>query len=130
MKSYFVVTGIVTYKDKMLILKKSQSDRNFPNHWSFCSGFVKEFEAAEDAVLREIKEETRLEGKIEKKGRIIETQGNDKIWIVMPFLYKAESDEVILDHENTEYAWITKEEIKNYQFVPGVIKDLKSVGFL
>ena len=55
MKTYFVVTGVVKLKDKVLILKKSPDDYNYPNKWSFCSGFVKEFESAEDTVLREIK---------------------------------------------------------------------------
>ena len=61
MKSYFVVTGIVKYKNKILILKKSPDDWNYPNKWSFCSGYVKEFESAENSVLREIKEETGLD---------------------------------------------------------------------
>ncbi|MBI3026723.1 hypothetical protein HYY70_01285 [Candidatus Woesearchaeota archaeon] len=47
MKTYFVVTAVVKVKDKVLILKKSAKDYNYPNKWSFCSGYVKEFESAE-----------------------------------------------------------------------------------
>ena len=56
MKTYFAVTGIVKHMDKVLILKKSPNDWNYPGKWSFCSGYVKEFEAAEDTALREIKD--------------------------------------------------------------------------
>lgn len=129
-KSYFAVTGIVTYKDKLLILKKSPDDRNYPNHWSFCSGFVKEFEAGENTVLREIKEEANLEAEIIKRGKLIfvEDKENNKNWIILPFLCKVNSTEVTLDHENSEFKWVTKEEIINFHFVPGIIEDLKAVG--
>ena len=70
MKTYFVVTGIVKNKGKVLILKKSPKDWSYPNKWSFCSGYIKEFESAEDTVLREIEEETGLKAKIIKKGKI------------------------------------------------------------
>lgn len=131
-KTYFAVTGIVTNKDKMLILKKAPDDRNFPNHWSFCSGFVKEFEAGEDTALREIKEETGLDAEIIRKGKLltVEDKRNDKIWVVLPLLCKVDKTVVKLDHENTEYKWITKKEITNFKFVPGIIDDLKAVKLL
>ncbi|MCK5282867.1 MAG: NUDIX hydrolase [Nanoarchaeota archaeon] len=131
-KTYFVVTGIVTNNNKLLILKKSPNDRNYPNHWSFCSGFVKEFEAGEDTVLREIKEETGLDAEITKQGELIkvEDKTNGKNWAILTFICKVEETKITLDHENIEYKWITKEELNNYTFVPGIIDDLKAVGFL
>ena len=69
MKTYFVVTGILKHKNQFLILKKAPNDRNYPNRWSFCSGFVKEFESGEDSCLREIKEETGLDAEIVKTGK-------------------------------------------------------------
>jgi len=131
-KTYFVVTGIVKNKDKMLILKKSDNDYNYPGCWSFCSGFVKEFESAEDTILREIKEETGLSATIIKKGKIIEVHDkeNNKTWVIATFICSVNQTIVKLDHENTDYCWITKEEIKNYKFVPGIIDDLKAVDLL
>ena len=131
-KTYFAVTGIVTNEDKILILKKHPKDRNYPNHWSFCSGFVKEFEPGEETVLREIKEETGLDAEIIKRCDVIfiEDRKNNKNWVVLPFLCKVDKTEVKLDHENVDYKWITKEEIKNFKFVPGLIDDLKAVGLL
>ncbi len=132
MKSYFTVTGVVKNKDKILILKKSEDDYNYPNKWSFCSGYVKEFEPAEDTILREIKEETNLKAKIIKKGRIIEIydKNSGKNWIVAPFLCEVKSGNVKLDHENTEFKWINCNDIKKYPTVPGLEKDLKVLGFL
>jgi 8-oxo-dGTP diphosphatase len=131
-KTYFAVTGIIIYEGKFLILKKSPDDYNYPNHWSFCSGFVKEFEAGEDTLLREVKEETGLEAEIVKEGEIVHVRDktNGKNWIILPFLCSVKSNQVTLDHENSEFRWITKGQIPEFKFVPGLIEDLKSVGLL
>ena len=130
MKTYFAVTSVVMNKDKILILKKSPKDRNYPNKWSFCSGYAKEFESAEETALREIREETGLQGKVLRKGKIFEIKDvkNRKTWVVMPFLCEAKSKNVKLDHENVDFRWINNKDIKNYPTVPGLEKDLKVLG--
>ena len=130
MKTYFVVTGIVANKGKYLILKKSWRGRNYPNKWSFCSGFVKEFESAEDAALREIREETGLKAKIIKKGKLFikDDKTKQKRWVIMPFLCSVNSMKIELDHENVEFKWIDYSDIKKYPTVPGLEKDLKVLG--
>ncbi|MBI2655490.1 NUDIX hydrolase [Candidatus Woesearchaeota archaeon] len=132
MKTYFAVTGVVKYKNRILILKKAPDDYNFPNCWSFCSGYIKEFESAEDTLLREIKEETGLKAKIMKKGRIFlqKYPAKGKEFYVMPFLCKVNSGKINLDHENTEYRWVAYEDIVKYSTVPGLRKDLKVLGLL
>jgi 8-oxo-dGTP diphosphatase len=128
MKTYFVVTGVVMHDDKILILKKSPDDRNYPNKWSFCSGFVKEFEPAEDSVLREIKEETGLKAVIVKRGKVIDVSDNKKRWIVAVYLCQAAKTDVKLCHENVDFKWVKTEELDSYEFVPALEKDLKSLG--
>ena len=130
MKTYFAVTSVVMHKGKVLILKKSPKDWNYPNKWSFCSGYAKEFEAAEDTSIREIKEETGLNGRILKKGKIFEIKDikSGKTWVVAPFLCGVKLRNVKLDHENVEYRWISRNELKKYHTVPGLQKDLKVLG--
>jgi len=130
MKTYFTVTGIVKNKSKVLILKKSPKDWNYPNKWSFCSGYVKEFQSAEENVLREIKEETGLAAKIMKKGKLfmVNDKINKKSWAIMPFLCEVRSKNIKLDHENVDYRWISHKDIKKYPTVPGLEKDLKVLG--
>ena len=132
MKTYFAVTAVVKHKNKILILKKSPEDWNFPNKWSFCSGYVKEFEPAEETALREIKEETGLKAKILQQGKLFHANDKKKgkTWIVMPFLCEVKSDNIVLDHENVEYRWISHEDIKKFDTVPGLEKDLKVLGLL
>lgn len=132
MKTYFAVTGVVKHKSEILILKKSPDDYNFPNLWSFCSGYIKEFESAEDTLLREIKEETGLKARMLKKGKLFlkEYPVLNKAWYIMPFLCEVSSYKVKLDHENIEYRWINPAELSKYKTVPGLRKDLKVLGLL
>ena len=132
MKTYFVVTGVVRHRGKILILKKSPKDYNYPSRWSFCSGYVKEFEAAEDTVLREIGEETGLKAKIVKKGKLFQKddKSNGKSWVIKPFLCGVNSNDVKLDHENIDFRWINYRDIRKYPTVPGLKKDLKVLNLI
>ena len=130
MKTHLTVTGVVKHKDKILILHRQKDDYNYPDKWSFCSGFVKEFEPAEKSVLREIKEETGLSCKITKTGKVVEVldRRNAKRWIVACYLCKAKTTKVKLCSENIDFRWVTLKELKNYKFVPGLTKDLDVLG--
>ena len=132
MKTYFVVTGVLAHKNKILILKKSKDDWNYPGKWSFCSGYIKEFEAAEDTVIREIKEETGLKANIIKKGSLFQKDDNKKkkSWVIKTFLCETNSANVKLDHENTEFRWINYKDLKKYPTVPGLKKDLKVLNLI
>jgi len=135
MKTYFVVTGVVMYDDLFLILKKSSDDWNYPNDWSFCSGYVKEYEAAEDTCLREIKEETSLDAEIVKTGKIMEiidknVKGHLIKWVIGVYLCKVASKDVKLCHENQDFRWVRKEELKEFKFVPGLLESLKNINLV
>lgn len=133
MKTYFVVTGVVQNKDgKILLLRKSPHDNLYPGKWSFCSGYVKEFEAAEDTALREIEEETGLQAKIARKGKTIEIIDEEKQrhWIVACYLCAVDSSIVALCHENSEFRWVLPKEIMQFDMVTGLEKDLKALGVL
>lgn len=132
MQTHFTVTAAVMHNDKVLILQKSKDDWNYPNKWGFCSGFIKEFEAAEDAAIREIKEETGLTAEIAKTAEIfeVEDKAKGKCWVVKCFLCTTDSDKVNLCHENQKFEWIAPKDIENYDCVPGLKKDLKVLGLL
>ena len=132
MKTYFAVSGVVKHDGKVLIMKKSSDDYHYPDRWSFCSGYVKEFQSAEDNILREIKEETGLTASIVKKREILckEDKKIGRTWVIMPFLCKVSSKNVKLDHENTDFKWISHNEIKKYPTVPGIEKTLKILGLI
>jgi 8-oxo-dGTP pyrophosphatase MutT (NUDIX family) len=48
-------------------------------------------------------------------------------WKIFPFLFEARNPKIKLNWENSEYVWITVDEIKNYQMVPSIDKVLFSL---
>jgi len=131
MKTYVICAGIVKFGEKILILKRTPKKRFSPNEWEFVSGFIKEHENAEDCVLREVKEETSLKGRIIKSGQVFETQDKYGRWIILPFLIAVKSDKIKMDiKEHSEYKWINSNEIDNFKTVADLKKDLKIIGLL
>jgi len=131
MKTYVTVVGVVQHKDKILLLKRTPKRRSSPNKWQTVSGFVNEHESVEDAVLREVKEETGLDGKIVDRGEIFIVEDEWGRWISIPFLVSVQSDKVEIDtKEHTEYVWIEPRDFVNYDCIKGMKEDLKSLGFL
>jgi ADP-ribose pyrophosphatase YjhB (NUDIX family) len=127
-ETFFVVTGVIKFKDKYLLLRKSLKDFLFPGKWSFCSGYLKEIESAEAGVLREVKEETGLIGKILSTGNIFSIVHGERKFIVLCFLISVTSDLVKLCEENMEYNWVDLSEIDSFDCVPGVRKDILELG--
>lgn len=130
-KTYATVVGIPIFKGKILILKRNPDRSSSPNKWQPVSGYIGEKEPAEEAVLREIKEETGLDGEIVKKGDILEITDEWGRWASIPYLVSVETDEVKIDQdEHTEYKWIEPERIDGFDCVAGIRKKLESVEVL
>ncbi len=130
-KTYACVIGVVKYNDKILLLKRASTRKTSADKWQPPSGYIKEREAAEDAVVREVKEETGLDGKIEKIGNIFDVTDKWGRWVIMPFLITVKSDKVKIDpREHSNIVWVKPKEIEEFDLVAGVKQDIKAVGFL
>ena len=131
MATYAAVIGVVRllHDNRILLLRRNAWRRTSPNKWQTPSGFMKEGESAEEAVLREVKEETMLYGVITKSGKSFEILDQWGIWIIIPFLVSTKSDKVVLDvNEHSQFKWITIDEISNFDCVRGIHEDLRAVG--
>jgi 8-oxo-dGTP diphosphatase len=131
MPTYVAVIGVVKLDndDRILLLKRNAQRRTSPNKWQTPSGFINEGESAEEAVLREVGEETSLDGTIEKSGNVFEVVDEWARWIIIPFLISVKSDRIVIDtREHSEFRWIKVAEVSNFQCVKGIDEDLKAVG--
>lgn len=133
MATYVAVIGVVKLDDEeedyILLLKRNALRRTSPNKWQTPSGFMKEGESAEEAVLREVKEETTLEGTIKKSGSAFEVVDEWARWIIIPFLISVKSDKVVIDtREHSEFRWVKVNEVSSFECVKGIDEDLKAVG--
>lgn len=99
----FIVNG-----DRFLLLKGSDKDPQFhESFWYIVTGSAeKEDKSLEDAVKREVKEETNLEiERIEKLPLIFEYKSLDKKCVEHGFISYVSDDKVILNEENIDYKW-------------------------
>jgi 8-oxo-dGTP diphosphatase len=135
MATYVAVIGIVVVKlddgddDRILLLKRNALRRTSPNKWQTPSGFMNGGESAEEAILREVKEETSLNGTIKKSGSSFEVIDEWARWIIVPFLISVKSDKVVIDtKEHSEFRWVKIDEVSSFECVKAIDQDLKAVG--
>ncbi len=109
---------------KVLILKRGSTANWMPNKWSLVGGVVDNDENPMEAIIRECIEEIGLipenvvyDSKIQNKniGQIFYYQGT------------LESQNVNLDYENSNYAFISESEVDDYEYVPYVKEYIKKL---
>jgi len=94
MKTYCVVHVVALNKEgKYLIVQRAKGGH--VGEWRPITGHIKEREAAEDAALRELKEETGLEGEIIKTVDPFWVDTGDRRWLTVAFVLKVDNEEEI-----------------------------------
>lgn|SRR3989338_10145579 len=131
MKTLVIVTALIKYKDKYLIAKRAPEKRFSPNQWEFISGFIEEKEPAEETIIREIKEETYLKGKIVATSSPFTLNDSEARWIVVSYLVSVEPYAIKLNPEDhSEYCWATRKELAKYRDLHPYIDGFKEVKLL
>ena len=120
------------YKGRVLLLKR----RNIPlilnpGIWSFLSGGRKKGERYLRTAYREIREETSLQKKSLKllhhsTVTVVEPRLKQK-WPNHLYLFKSDTNKVILDMENSSYRWATISELRNHTGYTNVFNDEKTI---
>ena len=114
-----VVGGVIINENKVLIVQRASDEEAYPDLWEVPSGKKEPLEKVTDAVLREVKEETGLVTEMVKVIDVfnfsVEKTNETRDVTQINFLLKLiGSSEVKLSNEHQNFAWITKDEINNY----------------
>ena len=122
-----IVTSIIKYQEKILLLKRSNKVKTMKNVWSGVSGVI---ESDDESPLSRAKIEIFEEvGLVEKKIELLKSNPQTKIdsiqyknhtWNIFPFLFKVEKPGIKLNWENSEFVWIDPNDIVNYKTVPAL----------
>jgi len=115
------VAVIVNNDNKILLLKRGAKAPWMPNKWSLVGGGVEKGENPQQAVEREIEEETGLEAKKFTKSFTIERHA-DSIEHVFACRYEGEPTDISLDTENSNYGWYDVSEMEYLDTVPHLIE--------
>jgi 8-oxo-dGTP pyrophosphatase MutT (NUDIX family) len=130
MRSTRIVTSFIKDNEKLLILKRSDKVKSMKGLWAGISGIIEKNEEPLKRARIEIFEEVGItEDKITlvrsaKEMKINSPQYENHEWEIFPFLFEAKNPIIKLNWENSEFKWINKEELKNYDTVPSLQKVL------
>ena len=113
------VTAFIVKENKLLIVRRSKNEFFLPEYYEMPGGKVEFGESLEDALLREVKEETGLEIKVVKPYATFSYLSDDggRHTVDVQFIVEAvnEPDNVKISSAHDEFKWIKKEEIDNYK---------------
>lgn len=131
-----VLTCFVKYKDKILLLKRSDKVRTYQGLWNTVAGYLDEFKSLEEKAREELQEELGITADMIKKIKLGEPyefsdKKINKTWIIFPVLVELNKEPIIkLDWEHTEYKWINLVDLKKFDIVPNLDETLIRVNNL
>lgn len=116
--------------EKFLVMKRSDQNQYYPGVWQFPGGGLED-EKPEEGALRELREETGLEGEIVRGGsyRWISKHGKSEMK-TFAFLVEVEETDVVLSWEHDEFRWIELDELRSMETFEFIEKDLEAVGVI
>jgi len=133
MRKTNIVTSFLTHNNKILILKRSEKVRTMKGLWSGISGVIENDEMPIERAKIEIFEEVGITQKSitliksNKELCVESTQYKNHQWIIFPFLFKTDRNNIKLNWENSEFRWIDNDQLKQFNTVPNLEKVLLSV---
>jgi len=108
MKTFTTIHAIAQNdKGEILILQRA-NHRDRPGKWNCVTGYIQDRESAEQAALRELKEETNLDGNILNTTEPHWIEHDNARWVIIPSLIKVyNTDDISVDkNESQAYKWV------------------------
>ncbi len=120
-----VALAVIFHKDKILIGRKrfGEHPMNLGGKWHVIGGKVEEGETEEEAVKREVKEETGLDVKVVKRlgEKTVKNRKGEEAKVVT-FLCEAEEDGAVAKSDLIEVKWVRRGD-----FLKNICKESRSM---
>jgi 8-oxo-dGTP diphosphatase len=99
---------------KILLSKRADAADYLPGIWEDIGGRIKQFEEPEEALRREVKEETGLDIEILKPLAVFHDYRGKRTaeneLLIVTYWCKAQSNQVVLSNEHSAYQWVSPQE--------------------
>ena len=115
MKADIVVKSIIFNRKlrRVLLIQRSKNDPTGANTWENAGGNMEYGEIPEEAIKREIREETGItEIRIERVAYVTLVNGEEP-YLIIAYLCEAQTEAVTLSNEHQAFIWADKEECKD-----------------
>ena len=106
-----VIIVVVNEKNELLLQKRSENKKYYPNKWSLCSGLVISGESVAEGAIRELKEELGVAFSIDDLNVLAENLDLTRFYYVI--CNKDEKDFVIQKEELSAVKWFKFTDVIN-----------------
>ncbi len=121
--------GAIVVRDETLLMVK-RDEEPARGLWSVPGGHVESGEYLQDAVRREVKEETGLDVDIDRLVGIFEILG-DPHYVILDFLARPAGDEALRPSgDAAEARWVPFDEVTRLECTPRLVETLRGWGVL
>lgn len=123
------VGAIAVYDESILMVRRGRGPAQ--GTWSIPGGRVERGESLAEAVLRELAEETGLDGMCESLVGWVERMGPDYHYVIMDFSVTLLSDaEPVAGDDASEARWVPLSEVADLTLADGLAEFLHDHGIL
>ena len=129
MQADLVVKGIIFNRslDKILLLQRSYDDPTGANTWENAGGNMERGERPEEAIKREVREETGLTDIEVRNVAYVTLVDGPAPYLIMAYLCVARMETVSLSHEHQAFRWADQDECRAMLPKP-IVDDFASHG--
>jgi len=126
-KTRFSINIIENNQSQILLLKRSTESKIGPGLWGFPAGHIEDSEKPEACALRELNEEIGTVFTIDELGSIGPIRDSYYGGVYEIYLYHQRwiDGEIKLNHEHSQYAWVNREDYKQYPAMDGIDEDIR-----
>lgn len=118
-----VINVFIKYKDRILLLKRSNKVLAYKGKWNSLGGFLDELKPVKEKILEELKEELKINKNLIKFIKTVKPyrlfdNSIKRTWLIFPALVELkQKPKIKLDWEHTEFKWVYPKDIKKYDIV-------------
>ena len=116
--------------NEILLLKRGDHLTLGPGLWGFPAGHIEPGETPDECSLREMREEIgdQINVRLLRSIGPVRDSFYGGIYEIYLYHYRWLSGNIHLNHEHTEYAWVSKEDYKGYSVMDGLDEDIRYFG--